>query len=126
MKNRSFILLILGIMQIFTAVLMLISSLVPEFAGIRTLGSDLSLYRYLFFSLYLCIAILFLVGAVNKDCRKAALLIACIDLPLELISAWAGLAHLSGAFWFLFASSVIFAVVTIVCFLELKKMIKST
>lgn len=83
-------LIILGIIQIFTAISVLTTTTEKETFGLRMLIKEQSIFRYLLTSLWLTVSIIYFIGAFNWEYFKAASLMAIVNIILEIISYWVG------------------------------------
>jgi hypothetical protein len=113
-------LIILGIIQIGTAVFFMLPDFIVEAVGFKTVKLELSVYQYVICSLYFSLGVLYILGAFIAEIRFSALVIVCIDIPLEVLSYWAGFPHMLLPYWLIFLFSIIIAIPCIFCFLHLK------
>lgn len=116
-------LFILGIIQIGTAIFFMLPNNIVEAFGFKTVSLELSVYQYVVCSLYLSLGILFLMGAYMTEVRFSALIIACIDIPLEVVSYWAGFPNMSLPYWLIFFFSIIITIPCFFCLFYLKKLL---
>jgi len=83
-------LIILAFIQIFTGLSMFFSSREDEILGIKTLGKELSLFRYLLSSLWISVSVIYVLGAFNTTYFMGASVLGIVNIILEIISYWAG------------------------------------
>jgi|GEM_PF-6743711 len=63
-KSKLYLpLIILGIIQIGTAVFFMLPDFIVEPLGFKTVGLELSVYRYVVCTLYLSVGVLYIMGA---------------------------------------------------------------
>lgn len=83
-------LIILGIIQIITAIMFLTATKKDEILGLKVLTKDLSVYRYLLSSLWISVSLIYLLGAFNTAYFIGATTLGIVNIILEIISYWAG------------------------------------
>ena len=88
----------LGAVQIGTAILLPIPGALPLF-GLRAPPTELSAFVYFCASLYAAVGLLYVLGALRAEYRKAALIVACFDVVLESASVWLGLPAMGVPTW---------------------------
>lgn len=121
-KSKLYLpLIILGIIQIGTAIFFMLPDFIVEPLGFKTVGLELSVYRYVVCTLYLSVGVLYIMGALVVQIRFYTLVIACIDIPLELLSYWAGFPHMPLPYYLIVLFSTIIAIPCLFCFFHLKK-----
>lgn len=120
-KKKMISLIILSIIQISTAISAVATSW-TELIGLKTLNGDFAVYKYVISSLYFSVGVLYLIGAINLEYRKAALLIACVDVILEIISFWVGFSVIELPIWLMMLFSLSIGIPGLLCFIELRKM----
>jgi hypothetical protein len=114
-----FPLFLLGLIQISSAIFFMLPDFIVETFGFKTVGVDLIVYRYVVCSLYFSLGILYLLGAYFSVIQLSALIIVCIDIPLEILSYWIGFPSMSLPYWLIFLFSVILVVPSAFCFFHL-------
>lgn len=120
-KHKS--LLILAIIQIATAFGMVLSLIWPNIYTLKTLQNDLSIYCLVLASLYAALGLLYLLGSINDKHRETALIIACINIPLEIISYWLGFPKVPIPFWLILIFSIAIGIPCYFCFIDLVRKI---
>ena len=81
-------LVLIGAIQIFTAISTLFSYKTRSILGIPTLRDDYSLYRYMLTALWLSVGIVYLVGASNSRVIFGAALLAIFNSIFEIVGYW--------------------------------------
>ncbi len=81
-------LLLLGIIQIVTAIMIFASVRRPTLAGIATLPYVLSNYRYMLTALWLSVGITFVSGAFHEAIAPGAVLLGVVNVVLEIVGYW--------------------------------------
>jgi hypothetical protein len=109
-------LLILAIIQISTALGMVLTLIWPNIYTLKTLQNDLSIYCFVLASLYAALGILYLLGSVNDKHRDTALIIACINIPLEILSYWVGFPKVPIPYWSILIFSLAIGIPCYFCF----------
>jgi hypothetical protein len=114
-------LIYLGIVQVGTAIALVVPPILPML-GMKYPTGEFLLYAYFLASLYFALGALYFLGSARPDYREAALAIACVDVVLETAACWLGLpaAHVPYALVALF--SAVLLVPGAVCFLRLLRM----
>jgi hypothetical protein len=110
----------LAFVQVGTAVAILIPGALPAF-GIKAPPPDLALYLYFCASLYFALGLLYLLGALKAEYRKAALTVAPVDVLLELLSLVFGFPLMGAPYWLIAVFSLALLVPGILCLLGLKE-----
>jgi hypothetical protein len=111
-------LIYLGIVQVGTAIALLIPSVLP-WLGMKNLSGEFMLYPCFLASLYFALGALYILGAAWTDFRKAAMTIACVDVVLETASCVLGLPAAHVAYWLVALFSAALLAPGIVCFVRL-------
>lgn len=114
-------LIVLGIIQIGTAIFFMLPDYIIEPIGFMTVKSELLVYLYVVCSLYFSLGVLYLMGALMVEVRLPALIIACIDIPLEVLSYFAGFPHMSLPYWLISFFSIILIIPCAFCYYHLIK-----
>ncbi len=114
-------LIILGCIQIGTAIFFMLPSNIVEAIGFKTVESELLVYLYVICSLYFSLGVLYLMGAKMVEVRLPALVIACINIPLEVVSYFAGFPHMSLPYWLIIFFSLSITIPCGFCFYYLIK-----
>lgn len=109
-------LMILGLIQIGTAIFFMLPASIVEAVGFISVSSELLVYVYVVCSLYFSLGILYLMGARMDGVRFPALMIACIDIPLEIMSYVVGFPHMSIPYWMIFLFCIIIMIPCIFCY----------
>jgi hypothetical protein len=112
---------ILGIIQIGTAIFFMLPDSIVEAIGFKTVKLELLVYLYVICSLYFSLGVLYLMGALMPEIRFTALIIACIDIPLEVLSYFAGFPHMSLSYLLIFFFSIIITIPCVFCYSHLIK-----
>lgn len=112
---------LLGIIQTGTAIFFLLPDSIVEAFGFRTVNLELSVYLYIICSLYFSLGVLYLLGTHFTEVRFAALVIACINAPLEAASYFVGFPHMSIPYWIITLFSMCIIILGAFCFFHLKK-----
>jgi polyferredoxin len=81
-------LLILGLIQLSTAITMFLSVNQTHIFGIVTLPRNFSIYRYMLTALWMSVSIVYFAGAFSPVFTKGASLLAVINVLLEIIGYW--------------------------------------
>lgn len=113
-------LLLLGFIQIGSAVFFMMPDAIVEAVGFKAVPEVLDVYKYVVCSLYFSIGILYVSGAINLRSRFMALLIACVDIPLELLSYWTGFPKMGVGTWLILIFSVAIALPCALCMKDLQ------
>jgi hypothetical protein len=114
-------LIVLGIIQIGTAIFFMLPDNIVETIGFITVKSELLVYLYVICSLYFSLGVLYLMGALMAEVRFPALIIACIDIPLEVLSYLAGFPHMSPPYWLIYFFCIIIIIPCAFCYYHLIK-----
>jgi hypothetical protein len=112
-------LLILAIIQIATAFGMILSLIWPNIYTLKTLQNELSIYCLVLASLYAALGFLYLLGSIINKHRETALIVACINIPLEIISYWIGFPKVPIPFWLILIFSLAIGIPSYFCFMDL-------
>lgn len=83
-------LLLLGTIQIGTALMIYVSVYKAAFFEIAALPASLSHYRYMLTALWLSVGAVYVVGAFNRDIAPGAVLLGAVNTTLEIIGYWMG------------------------------------
>lgn len=123
MKNNKVYLplVILGVIQLGTAIFFMLPNFIVEAIGFKTVPRELSVYLYVVCSLYFSIGVLYIIGAVKTEVKFSALVIVCIDIPLEVLSYFAGFPRMGLTYWVITFFSIMIIVPYIFCLFHLKK-----
>jgi hypothetical protein len=113
-------LMLLGVIQVGTAIFFMLPDFMIETFGFKTVGLELSVYQYVVCSLYFSLGVLYIMGALIEEIRFSALVIVCIDIPLEILSYWVGFPHMSLSYWLIVLFSIIIAIPSVFCIFHLK------
>lgn len=113
-------LLILGLIQVGTAIFFMLPDFIVEAFGFKTVSMDLSVYLYVVCALYFSLGVLYIMGAIMTKIRLSALVIACINIPLEVVSYWVGFPQMLLPYWLIFLFSIIIATPCVCCLFHLK------
>jgi hypothetical protein len=116
-KHRP--LLILAIIQIVSAFGMVLSLIWPNINTLKTLQNELSIYCLVLASLYAALGFLYLLGSILNKHRETALIIACINIPLEIISYWIGFPKVPIPFWLILIFSLAIGIPCYFCFMDI-------
>lgn len=108
----------LGVVQVGTAIALVIPPILP-WLGMKYPSGEFLLYPYFLASLYVALGALYFLGSARPDYRRAAMAIACVDVVLETASCWLGLpaAHVPYALVALFSAALL--IPGAVCFVRL-------
>ena len=109
----------LAFVQIATAVGIMIPGALPIF-GIMVPPPNLTLYLYFCASLYFSLGLLYLLGALKAEYRKAALTIAPVDVLLEILSLAFGFPPMQAPLWLIVVFSLVLLVPGVFCLLGLR------
>lgn len=113
-------LIILAIIQIGTAIFFMLPDFIVQSIGFKTVGMELLVYKYVICSLYFSLGVLYVMGAFIEGAMMPALVIVCVDIPLEVISYWAGFSKMPLSKALIFIFSIIIVIPSIFCFFKLK------
>jgi hypothetical protein len=111
----------MGINQIGTAIFFLLPKSVIEAFGLRAVNLELSVYLYVVCAFYFTLGVLFLLGTHFKEVRFAALIILCVDAPLEAAAYFAGFPHMSIPYWIISLFGLCIIIPGAFSFFHLKK-----
>lgn len=111
----------MGINQIGTAIFFLLPDIIVETFGFKTVNLELSVYLYVVCAFYFTLGVLYMLGTYFTEVRFAALVIVCVDAPLEAASYFAGFPHMSIPYWLIFLFSLCIIIPGALCFFHLKK-----
>jgi hypothetical protein len=111
----------MGINQIGTAIFFLLPKSIVEAFGFRAVNLELSVYLYVVCAFYFTLGVLFLLGTHFKEIRFAALIILCVDAPLEAAAYFAGFPHMSIPYWIITLFCLCIIIPGTLCFFHLKK-----
>ncbi len=114
-------LVILGIIQIGTAIFFMLPDNIVAAIGFKTVNLELSVYLYVVCSLYFSLGVLYLMGAHLAEVRFPALIIACVDIPLEVVSYLTGFPHMSISYWLIIFFCLIITIPFVFCCFHLLK-----
>lgn len=115
----SYGLLLLGVIQIFTAFSTFFSYTKDEIFGIRTLKDDMAVHRYMLTSLWISVGVIYLLGAFYNTFTVTALLLGIINITLEIIGYWFGFKHNRKFWWYPYAGTGLMGSVGVLCLMEL-------
>lgn len=124
MKDAKYFwpLFLFAFIQIGSAIFFLFPKTIVEATGFKTLPAELSVYQFCICALYFSVGVLFLLGAVDKNARRTALIIACVDALLEVVSYFAGLPQMGFPIWMTTIFSLCIAIPGVLCGIHLVRM----
>jgi hypothetical protein len=115
-------LLILGVIQLFTAIAMFFSYTQPvnTFYGIsaphvENLNRNQSIFRYMLTALWFSVSVIYFVGATNAKFTSAACLLAVLNTVLEVVGYWAGKLPR----WISIGMTIVFGAIAIICLMHI-------
>lgn len=111
----------MGINQIGTAIFFLLPSMIVETFGFKTVNSESLVYLYVVCAFYFTLGVLFLLGTHFKEIRFAALIILCVDVPLEAAAYFAGFPHMAIPYWIITLFGLCIIIPGAFCFFHLKQ-----
>lgn len=83
-------LILLALIQLTTALTILIKPSQSESFGIAPLNHQQRIYRYLLGSLWLSVTCIYVLGTFESEFRKGALILGIMNVFLEVLSYWIG------------------------------------
>lgn len=123
MKNNKIYLplVILGVIQIGTAIFFMLPNFIIQAVGFITVPEELDVYLYVVCSLYFSVGVLYIIGAFITEVKFSALIIVCVDIPLEAVSYFAGFPRMHLPYWLISMFSIIIIIPFIFCLLHLQR-----
>ncbi len=114
-------LFILALIQFISAIGMVLSLIWPNIYTLKTLQNDLSIYCLVLASLYAALGFLYLLGSISFKHRETAIIVACVNIPLEIISYWIGFPKVPIPYWLILVFSLVIGIPCYFCFRDLLK-----
>ncbi len=97
---RNWGLLLLGIVQIGTALLVFTSVYTPTLSEIGALPYALSHYRYMLTALWISVGSVYVIGAFRRVIAPGAVLLGLFNATLEILGYWIGVRESLIPIWY--------------------------